>query len=71
MKSIVIFMFLIICSFSKAEQSSSFILGGENATISEFPYMAGIMFDGPWGKNFECGGAIINSKSILTVRKIN
>lgn len=68
MKSLlVVFAFLLIVPFSKAENSSNFILGGSNATIEEFPHMVGIMNSG----RFSCGGAIINSRSVLTVRDIS
>lgn len=65
MKSIfLVCVVLIAIQFSNAEDSSNFILGGSNATIEEFPYMIGILTSG----RFTCGGAIINSRSVLTVR---
>lgn len=54
--------------FAKAEDFSSFVVGGENATIDEFPYMAGIIDTSVDLKLADCGGAIINTRSVLTVR---
>jgi secreted trypsin-like serine protease len=54
-------------SLISAEETNSFIVRGENATIQQYPFMAGIF-------NFgipTCGGAIINSRSVLTVIKLN
>lgn len=60
--------FILSFALSKAEDISSFIRGGENATIDEFPYMAGIVDKGAFETSITCGGAIINARSILTVR---
>lgn len=61
-------IFLVICvffnTFTTANESSNFIVGGSDATIREFPYMAGVL-------NFglaSCGGSIINPRSVLTVK---
>lgn len=61
----VISVIFTVFAASKAEDSSSFILGGRNASIEDFPHMVGILTDG----RFTCGGAVINSRSILTVHK--
>lgn len=55
---------LLIAFASSNEESSKFIVGGEDATIREHPYMAGI-FNFGWPL---CGGSIINARSVLTVR---
>lgn len=60
--SLVLFAFAIF-SFSQAERQTGFIVGGSDATINEFPYMAGIQTFGITG----CGGSIITSRSVLTV----
>jgi secreted trypsin-like serine protease len=59
---------LVFCgyflAFVASEENSNFIVGGRNATIEEYPYMAGIL-------NFglsSCGGSIITPRSILTVK---
>lgn len=41
---------------------AGFIVDGEEATIEEFPYMAGVVNLGLTS----CGGSIINSRSVLT-----
>jgi hypothetical protein len=46
------------------DEGSSFIVGGSDATIEDYPYMAGINNLGL----ASCGGSIINSRSVLTVR---
>lgn len=43
------------------------LIGGNRATIANYPYMAGIFTR----SHFSCGGAIINFRSVLTVRKCN
>ncbi|KRT78368.1 Trypsin, partial [Oryctes borbonicus] len=63
---------IVACErFSKTYNISSqpFIIGGENASLGEFPYIAAIGFegDGPddvkWG---DCGGSLISENFILT-----
>lgn len=49
-------------SASSHEDGSSFIIGGSDATIEDYPYMAGVMNLG----RTSCGGSIINSRSVLT-----
>jgi trypsin len=60
------FIFLVISFLfavaSSSEDNSKFIVGGRDATIEEFPYMAKISNLG-WPS---CGGAIINSRSVLS-----
>lgn len=52
---------LLFCSVNGAE-SSQFIVGGEDATVEDHPYMAGVFVLGfPL-----CTGAIISSRSVLT-----
>jgi secreted trypsin-like serine protease len=64
MKLIFLVIFVVSFSFASTEESSSFIVGGEDATVEEYPYMAGILNFGLSG----CGGTIINQRSVLTVR---
>lgn len=45
------------------ESPSNAIIGGSDATIEEYPYMAGIIHMGM----FNCGAAIISARSVLTV----
>lgn len=64
MKLLILFVAILISTASA--ESSSFIVGGSDATIEEFPYMAavynlGIPFLG-------CGGTILNARNVLTVR---
>lgn len=62
-------IFSIFCALSiasvSAEESSKFIVGGSDADIKDFPYMAGIF-------NYEifptCGGSIVGPRSVLTVK---
>jgi secreted trypsin-like serine protease len=57
---LVLFAFFVAAEASKNEE---FIVGGEDASISDYPYMAGVL-------NFglpSCGGSIITSRSVLTV----
>lgn len=58
----LVFAFLIVLVASK-EGNSNFILGGSNATIEEFPYMAGVLRL----RSFLCTGMVINSRSVITV----
>lgn len=53
--------FVLTIASSKAD-SSSFIIGGSDAAIEDYPYMAGVM-------NFgftSCGGSIISARNVLT-----
>jgi secreted trypsin-like serine protease len=63
---IILFIFAANCLLSfglKNNEISSFIIGGENATVEEYPFMAGVHYRG----DHICGGAIITSRSVLTV----
>lgn len=63
MKLIYCLFALIFAFVSSSDESSSFVVGGRDATIEEFPYMAGVLnFGQP-----SCGGSIVNSRSVLTV----
>jgi secreted trypsin-like serine protease len=64
MKRSLVFLAAFIVFASCDEEVSTFIVNGRNASIEEFPYMAGVFTRG-W---FTCGGAILNSRTILTVR---
>lgn len=61
--TLLIFAVFFIALTSSSEEISSAIIGGSDATIEEFPYMAGIFNLGL----FNCGGAIISARSVLTV----
>jgi secreted trypsin-like serine protease len=63
MKLIIVALFGVFSNFALADEGSKFIVGGSDATIEEYPYMAGILNFG-WSS---CGGTIINQRSILTV----
>ena len=59
----LVFGLFIASASSFAEDTSNFIVGGSDATIRDYPYMAGVL-------NFgvsTCGGSILTSRSILTV----
>jgi secreted trypsin-like serine protease len=60
-------LFSVLCLISTIisvyGEDSSFIVGGEDASIADFPYMASVL-------NFglpSCGGSIITARSVLTV----
>jgi secreted trypsin-like serine protease len=64
MKLINLVLFQLLIAFAACERSSNFIVGGENATVADYPYMAGVL-------NFglpSCGGSIITARSVLTVK---
>ncbi|XP_031329752.1 serine protease easter-like isoform X2 [Photinus pyralis] len=42
------------------------IIGGNKTALFEFPWMALLTYDTPNGRDFRCGGSIINSRYILT-----
>ncbi|KAL0883268.1 hypothetical protein ABMA27_016689 [Loxostege sticticalis] len=42
------------------------IIGGEKATLGEFPHMVAIGFDRGNGYQFDCGGALISDTYVLT-----
>jgi secreted trypsin-like serine protease len=68
MKLTFIFFACLLGIYSaSAEESESipFIVGGENATVEEYPFIAGVYNEGDW----TCGGAIINTRSVLTVTR--
>lgn len=56
-------MTLAAATMASAEDASSFIVGGVNATIAEHPYMAGIFNFGLHA----CGGSILSASNVLTV----
>lgn len=67
---VVIFcVFAIHANFCHS-QANRQIIGGTSTTIASFPYLAGV-FNPSWPSEpmfFICGGAIINFRSVLTVR---
>lgn len=64
--SITIFAFAALAVVRADEENSAFIVRGEDATIDQHPYMAGVLNEG----RFTCTGAIISPRSVLTVRKV-
>jgi secreted trypsin-like serine protease len=63
MKLLLIVFCVSVVTFATSEENSNFIVGGENALVSDYPYMAGVL-------NFglpSCGGSIITARSVLTV----
>lgn len=62
---ILLFIGATLIASSSSEETSSLIIGGQDAAIDEFPYQARIMHFGlP-----VCSGTIINSRNVLTVQK--
>lgn len=62
MKSIFFLVAFIITPAYSNEESSSFIIGGSDASVEHYPYMAGVMNFGMTS----CGGSIISPRSVLT-----
>jgi trypsin len=60
MKSLIVLVSLV--AVSKALPASVKIVGGEQASPGEFPYMAAIIYN----DRFYCGGSIIGPNKILT-----
>jgi secreted trypsin-like serine protease len=64
MKVLIAALLAFCFAFAAADGDSNFIVGGEYADISDYPYMAGVL-------NFglpSCGGSIITARSVLTVK---
>lgn len=60
---------LIACCVALAESNSAispFIVGGNNATVGQFPYFVSIRYG--TALTHGCGGGIINTRYVLTVR---
>lgn len=62
MKSVLALLAVIVAAASASEDLSSFIVNGEDASIHQYPYMAGV-FNFGWPS---CGGSIISARSVLT-----
>jgi hypothetical protein len=65
MRFIAFVTLLAACAvLSSADQAvNEFVINGEDASIKDFPYMAKV-----WNLNWPaCGGAILTSRSVLTV----
>lgn len=60
---ILIFSAFVFFCAAVPEENSPFIVGGENARIEEYPYLAGVFMYGI----HMCTGSIISSRSVLTV----
>lgn len=66
MKFHAVVSILFVCAFyaSADQDASPFVVNGEDARIEDFPYMAKV-----WNLRYPlCGGAILTSRSVLTVR---
>jgi secreted trypsin-like serine protease len=64
MKLTFSFLLALCFTFVAADGGSNFIVGGEDAHVADYPYMAGVL-------NFglpSCGGSIITARSVLTVK---
>lgn len=66
MKLIFLLAGLLSAVIPSQGKSSNFVIGGRDATIEEFPYMAGVR---NLGITY-CGGSIINSRTVLTVMRV-
>lgn len=67
MKLVLLVIAVFVAFVSSYEDTSGLIIGGSDATIEEFPYMAGVFNMGL----FNCGGSIISARSVLTVSAQN
>lgn len=65
MKVVCLLLTLAVVLAASSEDTSNFIVGGEDATIQQYPYMAGVFNLGL----HTCGGTIISASNVLTVRK--
>jgi len=60
-------IFVLTLSFANLTSSKSTkIVGGQIATLGQFPHQVTILKSGILGKNHQCGGSIISSRYILT-----
>jgi hypothetical protein len=60
---IVVVAFMATVNLSEGKKFRKFgIVGGEETTISKFPYQVGYLVNG----KLKCGGSIISSNCILT-----
>lgn len=67
MKLVLLVIVILVAFASSYEDTAGLIIGGSDATIEEFPYMAGVNNMGL----FNCGGSIISARSVLTVSTQN
>lgn len=67
MKLVLVILALSVAFVACTNDHGSFIVGGNDATIQEYPFMARILNFGlsPLG----CGGSIVSASNVLTVRK--
>jgi len=67
MKKIILFiLFSIVCLNPTNTYSQADIVGGDDANIQDYPYMAALI-GGGWGGGYAfCGASIINEYWILT-----
>lgn len=60
-------MFFLECDGLYADLPPQEVVGGKNARINEFPYMAAIGWnDGKSVDDFFCGGVLIDNNYVLT-----
>lgn len=62
MKLCLILLGFFVALSSSSENGAEFIIGGEDASIEQYPYMAGVL---NLGVKY-CGGSIISSRNVLT-----
>lgn len=62
MKLTLLVLGLFVCLVTSNETNGGFIIDGEDASIEDYPYMAGILNLGI----SSCGGSIITSRNVLT-----
>lgn len=67
MKLILLVIVIFVACASSYEDLAGLIIGGSDATIEEFSYMAGVFTLGL----FRCGGSVISARSVLTVSALN
>lgn len=64
MKNVCIFLTVLLATLASAKEPSDFIIGGNDALIGQFPWMASIRV-GP-NRSHGCGGGILNQNWVLT-----
>ena len=56
----VLFVIIFVCLVCGLKTEGKRVVGGESASVNEYPWMAGLYEE---GKQFpSCGGALINSR---------
>lgn len=63
---------LLAIAVAAADDATEFIIGGSDARMGQFPHMASIRYETAPGSSqtrHGCGGGVINSRWVLTVRE--